>query len=97
MPGGTVGRYRRVFVGAPALKEGEEVVLFLKGRPPVIAMPFGLSQGVYRVSRSGGTAMVLPVAPIPGVAGTPRGDVARRPMALDEFARQIRLAADAAR
>ena len=34
VPGGQVGRYRRLMVGA-RVREGEEVVLFLKGRAPV--------------------------------------------------------------
>jgi hypothetical protein len=97
VPGGRVGRYRRVFVGAPVFRAGDEVVLFLKGRAPVIAMPFGLSQGVYRVSRVTGAPMVLPVPPTEGVANAPRGDSVRRPMALDEFARQVRVAAGGVR
>jgi hypothetical protein len=93
VPGGRVGRYRRIFVGAPVFKAGDEVVLFLKGRAPAIAVPFGLSQGVYRVSRATGTPMVIPVPPTEAVAGIPRGDSSRKPVALDEFARQVRLAA----
>src|SRR5688500_2243640 len=73
VPGGRVGRYRRIFVGAPVFKLGDEVVLFLKGRAPAVAMPFGLSQGVYRVSLSTGAPMVLPVPPTAVVAGAPRG------------------------
>ena len=59
VPGGKVGPYRRVMVGAPAFAAGDEVILFLKGRAPAMAMPYGLSQGVYRVSRSGGTAIPM--------------------------------------
>ena len=51
VPGGQVGRYRRFLVGAPEFASGDEVVLFLKGRPPGVPFPFGLSQGVYRVVR----------------------------------------------
>ena len=40
-----------VMVGAPEFAAGDEVVLFLKGRPPAVPFPFGLSQGVYRVVR----------------------------------------------
>jgi hypothetical protein len=97
VPGGRVGRYRRIFVGAPVFKPGEEVVLFLKSRVPAIPVPFGLSQGVYRVSRATGTPMVIPVPPTEAVVGTPRGDSSRRPVALDEFARQVRLVAGAVR
>lgn len=93
VPGGRVGRYRRIFVGAPVFQPGDEVVLFLKSRVPAIPTPFGLSQGVYRVSRASGAPMVLPVPPTETVAGIPRGDSSRKPVALDEFARQVRLAA----
>jgi len=40
IPGGQVGRYRRVMVGAPKFARGDEVVLFLKGRAPAMPMPF---------------------------------------------------------
>jgi hypothetical protein len=90
VPGGQVGRYRRIFVGAPTFKAGDEVVLFLKGRPPGLALPYGLSQGVYRISRTTGSPLVLPVPSIGVVAGTMRGDPVRQPVALDEFTRQIR-------
>jgi len=55
-------------------------------------MPFGLSQGVYRVSRVTGVPMVMPIPPPDNGTGAPRGDVARKPVALDDFARQIRTA-----
>src|SRR6478672_6685774 len=48
VPGGRVGRYRRIFVGAPSFNAGDEVLLFLKGRAPALATVYGLSQGVYR-------------------------------------------------
>jgi hypothetical protein len=89
VPGGRVGRYRRIFVGAPVFAAGDEVVLFLKGRAPVIAMPFGLNQGVYRVLRSTGVPVVIPVPRTDTVAGSMRGDPVRRPLAFSEFARQI--------
>ena len=50
VPGGRIGRYRRVVVGAPEFTAGQEVVVFLSGRAPALPMPFGLSQGVYRVA-----------------------------------------------
>ena len=49
VPGGQVGRYRRLMVGAPEFAEGEEVVLFLKGRAPACAVPIRPEPG--RVSR----------------------------------------------
>jgi hypothetical protein len=91
VPGGQVGRYRRVMIGAPQFAEGEEVVLFLRGRPPVVPMPFGLSQGVYRVARgSDGRSMVTPLM-IPEAPGRiVRGDPARRPLEMSVFARDVR-------
>lgn len=89
LPTGQVGRYRRVMVGAPEFAEGDEVILFLRGRPPAVPMPFGLNQGVYRVTRAAGLATVSPV--VTARAGRiVRGDPARRPMAVDAFAREVR-------
>lgn len=96
VPNGTVGRYRRVTIGAPEFVEGDRVVLFLRARPPRMPILFGLSQGVYRVAASGGQDMVLP-APVMArgvsAARVVRGDPARTPLPLDEFLRQIRLIA----
>jgi hypothetical protein len=88
LPGGQVGRYRRVMVGAPDLAEGDEVVVFLRGRAPVVPMPFGLSQGVYRVHPGRGGPEVVPLAPEPGRAV--RGDPSRRFPSVDEFAQSVR-------
>ena len=90
VPNGQVGRYRRVMVGAPEFAAGDEVVLFLKGRAPGMPMPYGLSQGVYRVSRGGdGRATVAPF--VGDAAGrVVRGDPARRPLPVEAFARQVR-------
>jgi hypothetical protein len=96
VPGGQIGRYRRVVVGAPELEPGDEVILFLTSRGPSIPYVFGLSQGVYRVSRASGRALVSPPAILPrGAEGNAaervvRGDPARRSLPLDEFAREVR-------
>lgn len=91
VPGGRVGQYRRVMVGAPQFTAGDEVVLFLKGRAPALPMPYGLSQGVYRVTRSQGAATVTP-AVVTGAGRVVRGDPARRPLDPVSFARQVQLA-----
>jgi len=91
VPGGLVGRYRRFMVGAPVFRPGEEVVLFLTGRPPAIPMPFGLSQGVYRVSRAAdGSAVVTP--PVLSEGRVVRGDPARRPLEIGAFLQQVHAA-----
>ena len=92
VPGGQVGRYRRVMVGAPQFIEGDEVVVFLAGRPPVVPMPFGLNQGVYRVSRAGAGRVVTPLVVDGG--RVVRGDPARRPLPLDAFSAAIRAVED---
>ena len=92
VPNGQVGRYRRIVVGAPEFEEGDELFVFLHGRGPAIPTLFGLSQGVYRISRSGGRPMVAPPVMARGVAAerVVRGDPARVPIAVDAFAREIR-------
>jgi hypothetical protein len=89
VPNGQIGRYRRITVGAPEFAAGDEVVLFLDGRPPVVPMPFGLSQGVYRVTRAGGAATVTPV-PSAARGAVVRGDPARRPLTIAAFVQRVR-------
>jgi hypothetical protein len=97
LPGGQVGRYRRVMVGAPQCARGDEVVLFLKGTAPAVPMPFGLTQGVYRVNRdAAGRATVMPMVTT-GPDRIVRGDPARRPLELTTFTSMVRTAAGAQR
>jgi hypothetical protein len=93
VPGGQVGRYRRMIVGAPHFAEGDEVIVFLSARGPSIPYVFGLSQGVYRVARDGrGGALVTPPIMPSAAERVVRGDPARRPVGFDAFAREIRAA-----
>ena len=89
VPGGQVGRYRRITVGAPEFARGDEVVVFLAGAFPVIPMPYGLSQGVYRIGRDA-TGRAVVSGPQPGEERLVRGDPARRPVDADGFLRQVR-------
>ena len=89
VPGGQMGRYRTVFVGAPEFKEGDEVVLFLRNYGGRIAI-VGLSQGAFRVAadRSGRRVVTSPVLmgrPGADVEPVVRGDAARRPLAVQAF------------
>lgn len=105
VPGGRLGRYRSVVVGAPVFARGDEAMLFLKsnvanagGLPEV----FGLNQGVFRVkvdSRTGQRMVVPPpviAAPAsdPAVAGEPqpvkRGSLDRRPLPFEAFGARVR-------
>jgi hypothetical protein len=89
VPGGRIGPYRRVTVGAPVLAEGDEVVLFLRGRPPIVPMPYGLNQGVYRVTGTADGRVVTPLVDS-GPGRIVRGDPARRPLSLEAFAQHVR-------
>ena len=95
VPGGQIGRYRRFMVGAPEFASGDEVVLFLKGRPPVVPFPFGLSQGVYRVVRDAdGRSLVTPPVVSEAPGRVVRGDASRRPLELSAFTRNVRAIAE---
>jgi hypothetical protein len=97
VPGGQIGRYRNVMVGAPEFREGEEVVLFLSAAGPSIAHVFGLNQGVYRVRVDARTGRRLVVPPVVTASGempqtVVRGDRSRQPLPLDSFAASVRTA-----
>lgn len=95
VPGGQIGRYRRFMVGAPEFTRGEEVVLFLKGRPPAVPFPFGLSQGVYRVVHdAAGRRLVTPPVVSEAPGRVVRGDTSRRPLELAAFTRNVRAIAE---
>ena len=96
-PGGQIGRYKSMTVGAPEFRVGEEAVLFLTSRGPSVASVFGMSQGVFRVrvdSRTG-RRLVVPPALMAGSEQPERivrGAVDRPALALDAFASQVRAA-----
>jgi hypothetical protein len=99
VPGGQIGRYRTVVVGAPVLQPGDEVVVFLRGDRAAMPVIVGFSQGVLRVVRPapGATPMVLapPFARDGGAQGVKRGTGARRFVPLADFAADVRaMAAD---
>lgn len=93
VPGGQIGRYRSVTIGAPQFRAGDEAFLFLNSSGVV----FGLNQGVFRVRQdqiSGRRVVVTPV--LVGTGDTPervtRGASSRRPMEVDAFGAQVRAA-----
>jgi hypothetical protein len=99
IPGGRLGRYRSVLVGAPEFVVGQRVVVFLGARGPAVPFVLGLGQGVFRiVPDAGGWLVTPPILPAAGrPAGLVRGDPARRPLPLADFERQVRALAGAAR
>jgi hypothetical protein len=110
IPGGTLGRYHTVMIGAPELVEGDELVLFLGARPgddgDRATRPYvlGLHQGVFRVVADEATGRRLVMPPLvqgPDGQGADltsrgRGDVNRRPLELGEFRGRISAALAAA-
>jgi hypothetical protein len=92
VPGGTVGRYMNVTVGAPAFTAGDEAVFFLTTRGRELAI-FGLNQGVFRVSTERASQRRLVTPPLMSRGSGPetvvRGDPARRPVPLETFGAQV--------
>jgi hypothetical protein len=102
VPGGTVGRYRNVLVGAPQFARGDEAVLFLNSRDRDLPSVFGLNQGVFRVARDRGTQRRMVAPPLLARGETAeivvRGATARRSLPLETFGAQVRaVLGDAAR
>jgi hypothetical protein len=97
VPGGQIGRYKNVMVGAPEFHPGEEAVLFLSAQGPSVAHVFGLSQGVFRVRvdpRTGSRLVLPPVVTAGGDAAqaVTRGAPDRTPIPLESFAQTVRAA-----
>jgi hypothetical protein len=101
VPGGQIGRYRRVVVGAPQFAPGQRVIVFLGARSPAIPYVIGLNQGVFRLLPAAGGGFDVTPPPIVGAPGrrasVVRGSAARRPMPLGLFEREVRALAGAAR
>jgi hypothetical protein len=99
IPGGQVGRYRRVVIGAPNFSVGQRVIVFLGGRAPALPFVLGLSQGVFHVVPAAAGYVVVPPAVVAAGVTQPivRGDLRRRPLPLDQFESEVRALAGAAR
>jgi hypothetical protein len=96
LPGGEAAGLLQVLPGAPVLRAGDLVVLFLGARGPAIPSPVGLTQGVFRVTVDprDGTALVMPPPLKASAAGRViRGAADRRALTLDAFAQQVHAAA----
>lgn len=94
IPGGQIGRYKSLTVGAPTFTRGEEVVLFLRSSGPAMPRIFGLNQGVFRVRVDARGQKLVSTAPVMARGETPervvRGALDRRPLPLDQFTAQVR-------
>jgi hypothetical protein len=94
VPGGTLGRYRSILVGAPAFTPGQHVVVFLGWHGPSYPYVLGLGQGVFQLRADGANAWLVTPSPVPapltGTATIVRGDPTRRPMPLADFEQHVR-------
>ncbi len=102
VPGGQIGPYRSVRVGAPVFRSGDEVVVFLAANGPAFPHIVGFHQGVFRVVADPSTGRRLVASPIltgPARTSKPivRGDPARKPVALETFENQVRALVEQAR
>jgi hypothetical protein len=96
IPGGQLGRYRTIFVGAPEFSEGDEVVLFLQYSGASYPYIIGLSQGAFRVvpeARTGRRMVTTPIVMGKGGGDAERivrGDATRKPLPIDAFRDAVR-------
>ena len=103
VPGGELGRFRSVVVGAPSFAVDQRVVVFLGARGPSVPHLLGMSQGVFRLSRASDNSGWLVTSPVilPASAGAStrvvRGDPARRALALGDFEQTVRALAGGAK
>jgi hypothetical protein len=96
VPGGRLGRYRSVFVGAPVFQRGDEAVFFLKPHGDGLPDLFGVNQGVFRVrvDEMTGQRMVVPPLMAKAPSDIPekvtRGALDRKPLPFAEFGARVR-------
>lgn len=93
LPGGEAGGVINLVPGAPTLREGEMVVLFLKARGPALLTTVGLGQGIFRVTHDHRTGAMLVTPPSLKDSATGRmlRDAAgRRALRLESLAATVR-------
>ena len=90
VPGGRAGRYLNVIPGSPTFTAGDVAVIFLTSRGARLPVTTGLTQGVYRVQRGSGGMLVMPPLIDHGNKPLVRGDVQRKPVALNTFEASVR-------
>jgi hypothetical protein len=95
VPGGAAGGRILVMPGAPVFREGDDVIVFLRGRAPALPQPVGLSLGVFRVAVDArGVAQVVPSPTSTAAArgAVVRGTTSRTVRSLDAFRAEVRKA-----
>jgi hypothetical protein len=102
VPGGELGRFRSIVVGAPEFAVDQHVVVFLGAFGPSVPHIVGFNQGVFRVVRGADNSgwVVAPPANLPVVGASARivrGDSSRRALPLGDFEQKVRTLAGGAR
>src|SRR3954465_6559529 len=64
VPGGTLGRFRSIVVGAPEFVVDQRVLVFLGAQGPAVPHVLGLSQGVFRLARAADDSGWLVTSPV---------------------------------
>src|SRR5882724_2055418 len=64
VPGGELGRFRSIVVGAPEFAVDQRVVVFLGANGPTVPHVLGLNQGVFRMARAAGSSDWLVTSPV---------------------------------
>lgn len=93
LPGGEAGGRINVIPGAPALRNGDLVVLFLTSRGPTIPTTLGFGQGIFRVAydaAAGGLRVTPPPLKASATGRIIRGAADRRTLTLAAFEAAIR-------
>lgn len=98
VPGGVLGRYRSVMVGAPQFVTGQRVIVFLGARGPTVPYVLGLNQGVFHMAQSetGEWTVVPPPLSVPD-GPIVRGRVSRPAARLSDFERDVRALVETAK
>ncbi|MCC7008575.1 MAG: hypothetical protein IT184_07135 [Acidobacteria bacterium] len=95
VPGGTLGRTRRVMVGAPALRPGQQAVFFLSRASDFGWRPVALGAGVARITVDSLTrrAVVRSPALVATTTGSARSAIERTPRSVPvaEFESLVRV------
>lgn len=90
VPGGSLGRFRNVVVGAPRFDVGQRAIVFLGTRGPSVPFILGLNQGVYRLEHTAAGDFVTPPPTVPAaVAPVSRGSQHLAAAPLAEFEARV--------
>jgi hypothetical protein len=91
VPGGSLGRFRNIVIGAPHFAVGQRVIVFLGARGPTLPYVLGLSQGVFRLVQNGSGAWAVSPPMSQDLAGPAvRGSASLIPAPLAEFEARVR-------